>query len=312
MKETVLTQTMRVRNQDGGIIPPGRYIWRGRAGMPVFAIQDSRDIVSENIDVVCETPCEAVVVCERTRSTPGTIPSTNHGFTRWRIYGNTLADRAFWFRGIDANNEHALFTACSVYGCHVGWTFNGQQSKEHQITHCRFESGLVGVSADSSVQLSGGVFAVCRVGVELTRVGDPVVIIGTAFEACARLLVTSGPTTAPQPVTLIGVRYEADQLHDDGDCVVLRHAGPLVVQGCRLGGGRQRVPRIALLGIGAQAAEIRGNTFGAFGAHRVSPVRSPRPTDANVTWGTNAYQRDANDPRNTESRAAWPSRSYAP
>ena len=44
--------------------------------------------------------------------------------------------------------------------------------------------------------------------------------------------------------------------------------------GCRLGGGKQRIPRIALLGVGAQVATISGNTFGAFGAHRVCP--SPR------------------------------------
>ena len=52
----------------------------------------------------------------------------------------------------------------------------------------------------------------------------------------------AGASTESQPVTLLAVRSEADQLNSDGDCIVLQNGGPL-----RLEGG-QRVPRIALLG----------------------------------------------------------------
>jgi hypothetical protein len=168
----------------------------------------------------------------------------------------------------------------------------------------------VAVAAGSSFTWISGTAAVCQIGVVLSSVGDPVVIEGVGFEACRRLLVTSGPTTASQPVTLIGVRYEADQLHEDGDCILLRHAGPLTVTGCRFGGGKQRIPRVALLGAGPQVAMISGNTFGAFGAHRVCPVRAQNHTNANVTWGNNAYQRDAHDPQNVESRLTWADKSY--
>jgi hypothetical protein len=53
-----------------------------------------------------------------------------------------------------------------------------------------------------------------------------------------------------------------------------------------------------------------GNTFGAFGAHRVCPIRAQKYTNVRVTWGTNAYQRDALDPRNIESRLVWAEKAY--
>ena len=80
--------------------------------------------------------------------------------------------------------------------------------------------------------------------------------------------------------------------------------------GCRIGGGKQRIPRIALLGTGPQVVTIAGNTFGAFGAHRVCPIRASQHASVNVTWGNNAYQRDALDPQNVESRLVWAEKSY--
>ena len=68
------------------------------------------------------------------------------------------------------------------------------------LTQCRAESIHAAVSASSSFTWIGGTAAVCQVGVVLTSVGDPVVVEGVGFEACGRLLVTSGPTTASQPV----------------------------------------------------------------------------------------------------------------
>lgn len=289
-----------------------RFVWRGAAEDPVFALENCRESVIEHIDVVCETPCTAAFLIRRTKSGRGVVPSTMHQFRDVRIFGNGRAQRGFdYTSAIDENNEHGRWDSCSVYGCtDTAWVFSGQQSKEHLLTHCRAESVHTAVSASSSFTWIGGAAAACQIGVVLSRVGDPVVIEGVGFEACGRLLVTDGPTTASQPVTLTGVRYEADQLHADGDCILLRHAGPLTVTGCRFGGGRQRVPRIALLGAGPQVAAIAGNTFGAFGAHRVCPVRAPKPANASVMWGNNAYQRDALDAQNVESRLLWAERAY--
>ena len=289
-----------------------RFVWRGPATDPVFALENCREAVVEHIDVVCETKCAAVFRVARTKTGAGVIPSTMHQFRDVRVFGNGLASRGYeYVAATDANNEHGRWDSCSVYGCtDAAWLFTGQQSKEHLLTHCRAESVGTAVSASSSFTWIGGTAAACRIGVVLSRVGDPVVIQGVGFEACGRLLVSDGPTTASQPVTLIGVRYEADQLHADGDCILLRHAGPLNIQGCRIGGGDQRIPRIALLGTGQQVATLTGNTFGAFGAHRVCPVRAQHVENARVTWGHNAYQRAARDPQNTESRIAWAANLY--
>jgi hypothetical protein len=317
--ETIeLRETVVLRDLEARVFAAGqtfdrrpRFVWRGPPAVPVFALQNSRESVWEHIDVVCETPCEAVFLIERTRSGAGVIPSTMHQWRDVRVFGNGLGVPAFVHRAtIDENNEHGRWDSCSVYGCIVGWTFQGQQSKEHLMTHCRFESGVTAVSSDSSFQWVGGTAAVCDTGIFLTRIGDPVAVRGVGFEACKRLLVTVNASTASQPVTLDGVRYEADQLHADGDAIVLRHAGPLNVVGSTLGDGRQRIPRIALLGIGAQAATIAGNKFGAFGAHRVCPIRAQNRAEAKVDWGRNTYQRDGNDPRNTETRIAWATRYY--
>jgi hypothetical protein len=211
---------------------------------------------------------------------------------------------------VDANNEHMEVHACTFNDVGFPIDVEGAQSKEHLITHCRFDGAAVAVRASSSFTMIGGAVARATVGVELTRVGDPVRISGTGFEACGRLLVTSGPTTAAQPVTLDSCRFEADQLHADGDCIVMRNTGPLRVMGSRLGGGQQRIPRIALLGFGEQSAEISGNVFGSYGAHQVCPIRAQNPSLARIQWGRNNYQRFALDPQNTDARTTWAAQFY--
>lgn len=313
MNDIVIRETVVMRDVDGPprrVSPAGtrlRYVWRGHADQPVFLMQNSRDSVWEHVDVVCETPCEAVFVVERTKTGAGVLPSTMHQFRDVRIFGNKLAMRGVWHRSrIDENNEHGRFDSVSVYGCALPWVFQGQQSKEHLLTHCRAEGCRVAVQSDSGFQWVGGTAAVCEIGVELTRVGDPVTLQGIGFEACRRLLVTSGPTTAAQPVALINCRYEADQLHRDRHAIVLRHAGPLVIVGGRFGGGKQAIPRIALLGVGQQTLTLSGVTFGSFGAHRLPPVVTQHVENAMVTGSGLVYQRAEGDAANTQGMRATP------
>jgi hypothetical protein len=311
METVVLTDTYRLADLDGGRIPAGRYVWKGAANVPVFHFADSREIVVEDVDVQCETGCTAVFHMERTRVGPGVHPNTMHQFRNVRIFGHPgIPARGFLVSGIDQNGEHMRFDGVSVYHCGHAWEFRGQQAKEHLLTHCRAESCAIGVVADSGFQWIGGCAAVCELGVLLTRVGEPVVIQGVGFEACGRMLVTDGPTTASQPVSLLGCRLEADQLHPDGDCILLRHAGPLVIQGCRLGGGNQRIPRIAVVGFGEQTVVVEGNTFGSYGASKVCPVRASNPALARVSWGRNCYSRLEGDPTNTDARAVWSAVNY--
>lgn len=281
-------------------LSPDRYVWRGPASDPVFLFQNCRDFLSSRIDVTCETPCSAVVVCERTKDAPGTIPSTNNGFHRWRIFGNWLAERGFWYRAtIDANNEHGDFYANTVYGCGYAFVFEGQQSKHHRLAHNVVESCERAVTASSAFYWQGGTIAATRRAFTLTRVGDPVKIEAVGVEAVERLLITSGPTTAAQSIVLDSVRYEADQLNEDGEAIVMRHAGPLVIVGGRYGGGKQPCPRIALRGVGIQSVEFVGRPhFGSYGAHAVNPIIAQNPPEAMVTGGYLA-QRWEGDPSNT-------------
>jgi hypothetical protein len=259
------------------------------------------------VEVVCENATPAVFHVERTRVGPGVHPSTLHQWRNVRITGGTIG---ILVAGIDQNGEHMRFDCVSVYRCDTGWAFRGQQAKEHLLTQCRAESCAVGLSADSSFTWISGTIAACGIAVNLTRVGDPVVIQGVGVEACGRMLVTSGPTTASQPVTLLSCRYEADQLAADGDCIVLRGPGPLSITGCRFGGGQQRIPRIALTGFGEQSVEIHSSTFGSYGAYQVCPIRATNPANARVTFGRNVYQRLAGDPSNTDARVTWPGAAY--
>lgn len=52
--DVVLTDTVVYAEQQGGGIAPGRYIWRGPSSSPVFALQNCRDMVSADVDVVCK------------------------------------------------------------------------------------------------------------------------------------------------------------------------------------------------------------------------------------------------------------------
>lgn len=313
-----LTKTQVLTNQDGPprILDRGndgsriQYVWQGPTTDPVFLLQNCRDSSWEHIDVVCQTACSAVFQIERAVTGPGTIVSTNHLFRDVRIYGNSLAQRGFWARPfIDENNEHFRFDFCSVYGCTVaGFEFGGQQSKEHLLTHCRIESCTIGVKAGSSVRIEGGTIAAATEAVRLTAVGDPVTLAGVGVEACGRLLVTANDsaTTAAQPVTLIGVRYEADQLHADGDCILLRHAGPLTLLGCRLGGGAQSIPKVGLVGSDVQTVILQSNHFGSYGAYLVNPTHVNPGVTPDIIWGTGRYQKNNGDNPNTISKTTWP------
>lgn len=296
----ILTQTVVRHDEERSSIAPGRYIWRGPANAPVFLLQNCRDFLSSRVDVTVETPCSAVVVCERTKDAPGTIPSTNNGFHRWRIFGNGLAERGFWYRAtVDANNEHGEFDANTVYGCGLPFVFEGQQSKHHRLTHNVVESFTYGVLADSAFDWQGGTLAVGACAFVLNNVGDPVRVASVGVEAVTRLLVTSGPTTAAQSVVLDSVRYEADQVAPDGEAIVMWHAGPLTIIGGRYGGGKQPIPRIALRGVGIQSVELVGRPhFGSYGAHAVNPIIAQNPPEALVTGGYLA-QRAEGDPSNT-------------
>ncbi len=308
---TPLTDTMVFKDKSGYVLGPGQYTWKGPSNVPVFVFQNCRDMEAMRIDVTCETPCEAVVVIERTKTGPGVIPSTMNGFARWRIQGNDLALRGFWCRStIDENNEHMEFHANSFAAIANPFIFEGQHSKHHLLTHNVIERFDVGVVSDTAFHWTGGTIAVGVDAFKLQRVGDPVLIESVGIEAVTRVLVTDGPTTASQPVTLSGVRYEADQLDSNGDCILLRHAGPLIVRGCRFGGGNQKIPRIALAGSGVQTAEISGNFFGSYGAYQVCPVRAPKPTNARVEWGTNNFQKDSLDPSNTHVQKTWNPMKY--
>lgn len=318
-----LTSTFVIDDVDGGdaadvlsrhvIMTPGgrlRVYWKGPATDPVVLLRNSRDVTFEHLDVVCETPCEAVFVSERTKKGDGVIPSTHHQFRDVRVYGNKLAPVGFWARPtIDENNEHMTFDAVSVYGCGIGFCFEGQQSKEHRLEGVRVEGATTAVEASSSFTMIGGTIAVCVTGIHLPRVGDPVLIEGTGFEACTRLLVT-GMSTAARPVTLIGVRYAADQLLDDLEMIVFRDAGPLNLTGCTFGDGVQKIPRIAMRGHGPQSVTISGNKFGSFGADKVCPIKVVTPATPAVTWGRNTYNRYNGADPNTTSRITWAAANY--
>ncbi len=307
-QQIVLTKTQVLTNKDGpprlvtqadgdeGLDPGARirYIWKGPTTDPVFLLQNCRDSTWEHIDVVCQTACEAVFRIERVVTGAGTIPSTNHFFRDIRIYGNALATRGFWAKPtIDENNEHFSFEGCSVYGCTTGMEFGGQQSKEHFISQCRFESFTTGIKANSSIRVEGGTMAVGSVAILLTACGDPVVLTGVGVEACGRLLVTNNDsaTSVAQPITLTGVRYEADQLHADKDMILLRHAGPMLLEGCRFGGGAQEIPKIGLVGVATQTVIVHNNHFGSYGADAVNPLHVNAGVTNNTQWGMNLYER---------------------
>jgi hypothetical protein len=285
----------------GDDVPRIRYIWKGPTTDPVFLLQDCRDSTWEHIDVVCQTACEAVFRMERTKVGAGVIASTNHLFRDVRIYGNGLASRGFWARPfIDQNNEHFTLESCSVYGCTTGMEFSGQQSKEHFISQCRFESCTTAIKAGSSVRIEGGTIAVSGVAILLTACGDPVTMDGVGVEACARMLVTNNDTatSVAQPITMTGCRYEADQLHADGDMVLQRHAGPILVEGCRFGGGAQPIPKWGFVGVATQTAIFHANHFGSYGADAVNPIHVNPGVTANAIWGVNLYERAVGlDPR---------------
>jgi hypothetical protein len=173
-----------------------------------------------------------------------------------------------------------------VFGAIIGWRFTGQQSKEHRLTHCTADGCPTGVSASTSFTWEGGTVAGSANAFLLSASGDPVRLTKAGVEGCARLLDTSGPRTDAQSIVLDQVRFAADQLHADGDCVIVRGAGPLLVLGGAYGEGNQAIPHFRANCIGNCAVSMIGVRFGAYGASAVPVLRAnPGVTVAGIEVG---------------------------
>lgn len=291
-----------------------RLIWQGSPDQPVIRLIDCPEpyLADIDFDITAPTYCGIEVI----NSGQGVRPSTMTMFDRLRFFGNgKLGDAVRFVSRNGANNEHGTFRNVKAFGingylCHVALKAD-KQSKEHTFDQCCQEGGLGAVRSPSAFMWRGGtVSGVNGAAFQLFGGGgDRVVIRDVGVEASRRLLdlgTESERTSDGWAVTLEGVRYAADQLDPDGHAVRMYSAGPLVITGCQIGGGKVPVlPHVLVDCFGQPLVRLVGNLFDAFGAYRVSPIWTAAGRETVVDWGLNTYANDDGDPVRCRVLGAW-------
>lgn len=151
----------------------------------------------------------------------------------------------------DSMNDFHTFNKVKINcGIVANVSIQHSQSKAHSFIDCFFDGGQYGVT--NAVNSTGGSFhwygGWCA-GHSLSDFylhpgSDAIVLDSINSEGSNRFLMTTGPSTNTQPVTVRGVRWANNALNADGYWILWQTAGPLVVEGCQLDGFDLPVPRI--------------------------------------------------------------------
>ena len=235
-----------------------RFIWSGPPDVPMFLLQDARDVVMSDFRIE-SSPRKPLFTGIQTENGAKRIwvPSQNH-FQRIVINGTKKGGLTNGFRiaegaGGDNNNDFHEFLRCQVRNYHgYGYSVEHSQSHTNRFYSCTFSGysfGLAGVrTTHGSFSWYGGGGGGNTVADFL--LGSPNVLISVIngnFEDSARLLTTGGPTGARWPIHIQGVRYTAAKLADDGIMINVQNPGPLLLDNNLFGTNTlPRMPRVRL------------------------------------------------------------------
>lgn len=258
----VLTEPVVIKGPDGppGIIPdvPGKrvkFIFNGSGDAP-FILQDTRGAHYQGIDIDIQAPCEAGIIAERVTTGPGVTVSTALKLSDVRIRANSIGERGVWYRVpvSDQNNEHGSFKDLEVDNVvEEAIRIDGWQSKEHVFLNCRLNTGKIGVVSNSGSfhMLGGTVTGMTDSAFVLNTPTDFITIEAVSSESCNRFLRKTDATTDMFPVQIINCRIACDMLNADRFVIIFNAAGPLNIQGGKIGDGGQAIGKIQCQPLGS-------------------------------------------------------------
>jgi hypothetical protein len=163
----------------------------------------------------------------------------------------------------DSDNDFATYIDCQVANYdNAAWLFLHSQSKAHLFIGCTARvnagAGKIGVSTgydpSTETRVNGGSFHWYGGGMSrnaiadfyVTVPNDTLIIEGLNSENSARLLHVAGPTGAPMPTSIRGVRWShVGHIADDRFFIYAAFPGPVMMEQCRIEdftpGNEQRV-----------------------------------------------------------------------
>jgi len=280
---------MRILGSGSSYSVGTKLIWQGNASNPLMRVLGSRDCAFDGFCISSSSafPLHTAIQMETRLGSTITgnrlsniqIDGTHRGGLLWGI-------RFIAGSGGDNNNDfHLLDRVCVANYGMSGLSIEHSQSVSHTLLHCGFSAnkiGLAGIRTDRGTGAQGGSFSFINGGigghlVSDFAIGDPgrvIYIIGADSENSERFLITTGPSGSPNPIHIIGSRFSSNNIHVDGNMIIYRFSGQLVLESNIFGGGNNPIPKILLEGsdIIPRYSTISNNIFNSYNSSSIDPV----------------------------------------
>jgi len=254
-----LTRTIRCESVAGiGILGSGGrsvFLWDGPAGVPMFTLSDVRESAFRDFRI-SSNPSRPLAEAFRIENGGGVkVAPTGLRFEALTLDGTNDGGLGIGFRvsgqgaGGDNDSDFHAWRDCYVnHAAVAGWSLEATQAHGLLMEGCQIRGGgQFGLVADrwqgngGTFHWRGGFIGGCDVAFRVgNNVGLPSTVEKVSLEGCGRLLVTGGPSGAPQPLSLRDVRFASNSLAEDGVVIDYRHPGPLELVGCVIGDDSSR------------------------------------------------------------------------
>lgn len=250
--------------------------WAGPPNVPLLDLAGCRDCTVEGLVISASS---AAPLAEGVRfETLSGYTSTNNCLRDCWIDG-TDGGVGIGVRWVptagDKNNDFTRLERVSLANYSgAALSVEHSQSVGHECSQCSasgdgYAQRGVQVLAGALSWQGGGLSGHQDVDFYLQNLGRPAVIRADA-EGSNRFLVAYGPTAAPYRLHLDGCRVAADRLNPDGRLLILESPGPVLLDGCDLGGGWQQqgavYPQLWVNPGKPLAGRMSGCTWSAHGA----------------------------------------------
>jgi hypothetical protein len=244
-------------------------LWEGPADQPMLRMW-SRDCIVTNLAFRVARGRRALAAIDIDQAPGGRTTTTNNNFAHLLLtkadgamtYGVRMGARA------SANTEYMGFDSCYFEDIDRACVYipsRTGQAKAHRFYKCVFARAPFGIlhETGSFTTFGCGFSELSSAAIQLGSITDYIAINETDSEACARLLVTAGGSSASWAVKIDGGRFALNGLAPDGRFIDFTDGGPLLIQNSLFGNGG-RVPHFKIRARSAEPGAVViavGNVF---------------------------------------------------
>lgn len=321
-----LTETLKIENvHDLRVVGSGgtRLVWAGPAGDPVVRFAAASHCTLERVEITTQADSDCGVlltnlvpagqwITTACRLVDVSLPHTGGPGFKYGVKVDTFA-----LGSGDANNEHHVFERLVLNNyTRSGVYINGGQAHQLRFQDCHFfdhgrraSYGIEGHYGNYWTWQGGSCSGHVAADVFCRDFTTRVTIRDVNSEHSRRFLITGGPTGAPLPISIDGVRW--DGAPKDGDAVIsYLSPGPLSIANASFT-AQHGVPCRMLVfppaGMAGGSLSLRNVTLGQVGGDYA-------PTERPVQFGAGqavdefglAYRVIGREPETVAFRLRWP------